>query len=102
VKSAKRNLRPRPVVSASPLMVSDQTSFDIVGLTGRHLRDFLAAHQDVPRTVLGQRVLVRAEVLVAALDRLGTGNASAGNAAADDDSISVESVLATVNRRRTG
>lgn len=67
-----RRLRPRPSTAAPPLVVSDQTAFDLVGLTARQLRDLLAAHPDVPRARVGRRVLVRADVLLALVDRLAS------------------------------
>lgn len=94
--TAKRNLRAKPPVTASPLMVSDQTSFDLCGLSSRQFREFLYAHPGIPRTRVGQRVLVRADVLVAALDKLATGEVTA---AEDPDDVSVESILASLNRR---
>lgn len=96
----KRNLRAKPVVSAPSLMVSDQTSFDIVGLTGRQLRDFLTAHPEIPRTRVGQRVLVRADILVASLDKLATGHEPTGGADFHDpDDLSVDVILASVRRK---
>lgn len=68
--STKRKLKPRPPVTAMPLMVSDLTSFELVGLTDRQFRDFLVAHPELPRTRIGHRVLVRADALLALLDRL--------------------------------
>ena len=101
---AKRKLQPRPLVSAAPIGVSDQTCFDLVGLTVRQFRDFLSAHPEIPRTVIGQRVVVRADVLLAALERLGSPTKrSAGTGATFSDSepaASIDAVLAAVGRRR--
>ena len=57
--ATKRNIKPRPqLASAVAVYVSDQTSLEIVGLTNRQYRDFLARHRDIPRVHVGQRVLV--------------------------------------------
>ncbi len=103
--ATKRNLAPRPVVTSPPLMVSDLTSFNLIGLTGRQLREFLAKHPEVRRTVIGQRVVIRADVLLEALDRFSRGGSApaiSDTDRQDEEGFSVEVVLATVGRRSGG
>lgn len=99
-----RKRTPLPPVTAVPLTVSDQTALDLVGLTGRQLRDLLARHPEVPRTIVGRRVLVRADVLLALLDRLAVtpDPVPVVPAAPPDGAPGVAEVLAAIGRRRAG
>lgn len=77
-----RPIRPRPPVTAAPLVVSDATAYDLVGLTARQYRDLLGRHPDVPRAVVGRRLLVRADDLLALVDRLAATSAESACVAA--------------------
>jgi hypothetical protein len=105
MKHVARKTRPikaRPAVSAAPIVVSDLTCFDLVGLTPRQFRDLLARHGDVPRVVSGQRVLVRADVLLRLVDSLATRDGEAPSLAPDEDEgdLSADQILSLVGRRR--
>lgn len=97
---SKRNLKPRPPVTAAPITVTDLTSFDLVGLDGRQLRHFVATHA-IPHVRHGQRLIVRADVLLDVIDRLATAETS--SVATDLDEIetptSAAGVLAILGRR---
>ena len=81
----KRQLRPRPAVTALPVCVSDLTSFDIVGLTAEQFRGLLKANPATPRTVIGHRLIVKVTDLLALLDSLAT--AAQICAASQDDAV---------------
>jgi len=100
---SKRNLRPRPLVTAAPITVSDLTSFDLFGLDGRQLRHFVGKHA-LPHVTHGHRILVRADVLLNAMDRLSASSAadpqsSEGSEVDDDVPETVEGVLRLIGRR---
>lgn len=95
-----RKLRPRPPVTATPLVVSDLTSFDLIGLTGRQLRDLLAVHREVPRAIVGHRVLVRADEVLRLVDRLARDGESVPTTE-EDQPADADAVLAKLGRRRT-
>ncbi len=94
-----RRLAPKPRATAAPLTVSDQTAFDLLGLTERQFRDLLRAHPAIPRTVIGRRVLVRADVLVAFLDRLATAAPAADADPSSTPAVTVDGLLAELGRR---
>jgi len=104
----KRHLKPRPAVSSTPLAVSDQTSFDLVGLTGGQLRELARREPGAGWTRIGQRLVIRADKLLALLDRLASPT-SVGDLAIDcgavqatalaDEPSTVADVLAILGRR---
>jgi hypothetical protein len=63
-----------PRVAAVPLAVSDASAFAVVGLTPRQFRAFVREH-GLPAVKAGRRLLVRVDVLLAALDRLSGASA---------------------------
>ena len=69
---AIRKLRARPQVTAIPIAVSDQTSFDLVGLTSGQLRELARREPGAGWTRIGQRLVIRADKLLALLDRLAS------------------------------
>lgn len=66
---SKRALRPRHTAAlvVSPIVVSDLSAAAVVGLEPRQFRELVRA-KAIPHTLSGQRMLVRAEDLLAALD----------------------------------
>jgi hypothetical protein len=100
-----RRLLPRPPVTAAPLVVSDLTCLDLVGLTADQYRALLRRHPEVPRATLGHRVLVRADVFLALLDRLASQTTHSGTLASDSDAddapLTADAVLAAVGMRRS-
>jgi hypothetical protein len=75
-----------PRVAAAPLVISDASAPAVVGLTARQFRAFVREH-GLPAVKAGRRTLVRAEVLLEAIDRLsGSAPRPAGDAL-DEDTI---------------
>ena len=97
----KRNLKPKPAVTATPVTVTDLTSFDLVGLDGRQLRHFVTKNA-IAHVAHGQRIIVRVDVLLEAIDRLASTGA-APKVAADLDDLetptSAAGVLSLIGRR---
>jgi hypothetical protein len=58
-----------PKVTAAPLTVSDASAPAIVGLTPRQFRRFVR-EKGIPCLRVGRRTLVRADLLLEAIDRL--------------------------------
>ena len=99
-----RRLLPRPAITAAPVVVSDLTCFDIVGLLPEQYRALLRRHPEVQRTVLGRRVLVRVDVVLALLDRLAsetTADATTAPAVEDDTPLTADGVLHALGMRRS-
>lgn len=66
--SSSANARSRVVV----LTVSDATSLESLGLTGRQFRKFLKEH-NVPHARVGRRTIARADLVLAAIDHMSGG-----------------------------
>lgn len=102
-----RRLRQRATASicVAPLFVSDLTAPIAVGLEPRQFRD-LVRDLEIPHIVYGQRLLVEAEDLRAALAVRASSKAIADYDARSpeareyDEPQSVDAVLARLGRRR--
>ena len=104
----KRQLRPRPAVTAPPVCVSDLSCFNLIGITAEQFRALLKAHPATPRTVIGHRLIVKVTDLLALLDSLATAAqicaASQEDAVAtiiDDQPSDEAGVLARLGFRRS-
>ena len=61
-KPIARALRAKPTLAVTPLVITDQTSFAVVGLDDRQFRDLVKQH-GIPSRVVGRRLLVLARDL---------------------------------------
>jgi hypothetical protein len=100
----KRALRPKATSSLSitPATVSDLTAPAVIGLEAWQFRELLRDAQ-IPHARIGRRVVARVDLVVAAIDNLARqGDAVAGAPTSDDDGPSVDEILASIGRVRTG
>lgn len=103
----KRTLRPRATsaLAIAPLLVTDLTAPVAAGLEPRAFREFVV-RAGIPHVRDGHRVIVRADVLLAAIDRLARSGASATESApassAEEDEPSADELLRRIGRFRTG
>lgn len=95
-----RQLRPRAPITATPIAISDLTSFDLLGLEGPAFRRFLSAHA-VPHVVSGRRVIARSTAITQKLDELAKTEADRDHVAIDESGPSVASELRRETRRET-
>ena len=88
-------------IAIAPVIVSDLTSAQVVGLEPRQFREFLR-RANVPYAVAGRRVLARIEHVVAAIDRLAAREPIAEtDAETSDVEPNADEILARIGRRRT-
>jgi hypothetical protein len=79
-------MKPARVGLIAPVLVSDATSFAIVGLTPRQFRAFVREH-GVPHAKIGRRTVVRLDRLLEVHDRLSGAEPRRPSAAWDEDTI---------------
>ena len=99
--STPRTLKPKPLVSVFPALISDQTSYVAVGLTSGQLREIVRKHQ-IPHRLVGQRLLVAVDDLLAFVREVRTVDSAQSEPAVEDGQPGdVDAVLARLGRKRT-
>ena len=98
----RRSLKPRAPIAVSPVCITTENSLQVAGLPPRKLREALAMHPEIPRSRLGQTLLVSAEAFGQLLERLRVGGAEAPVTTGEDDAEpTADELLARLGRRRT-
>ncbi len=98
----QRKLKPRATAALNimPVMVSDRTCAALFGIEPRDLREKIAPH--VPHAVIGRRVVMRVEHVLAYLDGLASPErAGSREPARSDGATTTDDLLARIGRRRT-
>jgi len=97
-----RPLLPRATASLAvvALTVTDRTCAAVLGLEPRVFRQLLISAK-IPHARIGRRVVARADLVLAALDRLAGDDAPADAAPATRPSGGADAVLARIGRQRT-